>query len=322
MRLSRLAALCAAAVLLTSPAAAQNSECAGVSTFNNGRQTCDAAVDFARAYHPLAGLAASGGNPVLGSGGTTGRFGSFSVTLRANMFTLSVPDLSNVGADGTVPQQEELLAPAPLIEANLGIFPGTSSGLFSVDLLAAAQLVPNEEFSSDIRVDPGAARIGPVSLGLGFGARLGLLPSGGSLPAVAVSVMRRSIPSVGYGDVAAGDQIAADVSLNATNIRLTAGKQFSVLTLAAGLGWSRYSGEASADYDAGVGAAGQGTVALELSQSRMLYFVDAGLDFRFVKLVGEIGYQEGKDQGLGTTFTGFDDTKGTTFYSVGLRVGI
>ena len=40
------------------------------------------------------------------------------------------------------------------------------------------------------------------------------------------------------------------------------------------------------------------------------------------QLLGEIGRQWGRDQGLATEFTGFDDTGGTTFYSVGLRVGI
>ena len=42
---------------------------------------CKVAVDLARAYHPVAGLAISGGNPVLGSGAASGRLGSFSVTL-------------------------------------------------------------------------------------------------------------------------------------------------------------------------------------------------------------------------------------------------
>jgi hypothetical protein len=54
----------------------------------------------------------------------------------------------------------------------------------------------------------------------------------------------------------------------------------------------------------------------------MLYFVNAGLDVGFLKVIGEIGRQSGKDQGLETVFAGFDDAAGTTFYSVGLRMGI
>ena len=310
----------AAAVLLTSPAAAQNSECAGVTTLEGARETCNVAVDLARGYHPLAGLAISGGNPVLGSGGASGRLGSFSITLRTNLIRISVPDLSNVGSGDPVPQDDELLAPAPLIEGHAGLFRGLRNGLLAVDLLAALQLVPNEDISDEIRVDPDAPSIGPVSLGTGIGLRVGVLPDEGPLPGVSVSFMYRSIPRIGFGDLADGDDVAADVRITSSNLRVTAGKKFAIVALAGGLGWSRYGGEAVARYDAGL--AGPQTISLDLRQSRMLYFLNAGLDFGLVKLVGEVGRQAGKDQNLGTVFTGFDDTEGTTFYSVGLRMGL
>ena len=320
MRVAFALASFAVAAACAGPALAQNSECAGVTTLDGARETCNVAVDVARAYHPIAGLLISGGNPVLGSGGASGRLGSFSITLRTNLVTLSIPDLTTAGSGGPVPQDDQIVAPAPLVEGHVGLFRGLASGLLAVDLLAALQLVPNEDVSDEIRVDPDAPSIGPVSLGTGFGVRVGVLPEDGVLPGVSVSVMRRSIPRVGFGDLATGDDVAADVRLSSTNVRLTAGKKFAVLAVAGGLGWSRYGGDASATYDGGL--AGPQTVVLELSQTRMLMFLDAGLDFGLVKLVGEIGRQSGKDQQLGTTFTGFDDTKGTTFYSVGLRVGI
>jgi hypothetical protein len=40
-----------------------------------------------------------------------------------------------------------------------------------------------------------------------------------------------------------------------------------------------------------------------------------------VKLLGEVGYQGGKDQKLSTDFEEFDTTKGKFFASFGLRVG-
>ena len=309
-------------LLIASPLAAQNPQCVALASADGSRQSCDAAIDFVRAYHPLAGLAVTGGNPVLGSGGAGGRLGSFSVTLRANGFRLSVPDLSNVSSGGTVPEDDELLAPAPVIEANVGLFPGLESGLLAVELLLAAQLVPNEKLAEGIRVDPDAARIGPVSLGLGVGARVGVLAERDLVPAFAVSVMRRTVPRVGYGDVAAGDEVAADVDLRATTLRVTAGKHISIVTLAAGFGWSRFTGEATAVYDVGIGPGSNGSVVLDLDQTRTMYFLDAGLDFRFVRVVGEIGYQQGRDQRLVTSFAGYDDTSGTTFYSVGLRMGL
>jgi hypothetical protein len=320
MRSALTVALTGSLLALAPPAAAQNPECAGVTNLDGARETCNVAVDLARAYHPVAGLAISGGNPVLGSGAASGRLGSFSVTLRTNLVRISVPDLSNLGSGGPVPQDDELVAPAPLIEGHAGLFRGLPGGLFAVDLLAALQLVPNEDVSDEIRVDPDAPSIGPVSLGTGVGVRIGVLADDGPLPGVSVSYMYRSIPRVGFGDLAGGDDVAADVRITSSNLRLTAGKKFAVLAVAGGLGWSRYGGDATAQYDAGV--AGQPVIALDLSQSRMLYFVNAGVDFGLVKLVGEIGRQWGKDQGLATEFTGFDDTGGTTFYSVGLRVGI
>ena len=310
----------ACALLVASVAAAQNAECAGVTTLEGAREACNVAVDLARGYLPVAGLAISGGNPVLGSGGASGGLGRFSVTLRTNLVRLSVPDLSNVGSGGPVPQDDELLAPAPLIEGHAGIFRGLPSGLLAIDLLAALQLVPNEDISDELRVDPDAPSIGPVSLGTGIGVRVGILRDEGPLPGVSVSFMYRTIPRIGFGDVAAGDDVAADVRITSTNLRLTAGKTFSVFTVAGGLGWSRHAGDAVARYDAGL--AGLRTISLDLSQSRMLYFLNDGLDLGLVKLVGEVGRQSGKDQNLETEFAGFDDAEGTTFYGVGLRVGI
>ena len=324
MRFVRLLAPIVAAAVVVSPAAAQNQQCQQFPTTDNARQSCDAAVDLTRAFTPVAGLLISGGNPVLGSSGASGGLGRFSFTIRANAVRLALPDLGSVGADGTVPQDDEILAPAPLVEASLGLFKGFNNGLLALDLLGAAQLVPNEDAFDEIRVDPDAPRIGPVSLGIGFGARVGVLPDDGTLPALAVSVMRRSIPSLGFGNVAAGDDIAADLDLHATNLRITAGKRFSVLSVGAGFGWSKYSGSARAQFDVdgtlpGSGVAG--VVDVPLSAERTMFFLDGGLDFRFVKLMGEVGVQSGKNQNLGTTFTGFDDAGATTFYSVGLRMG-
>lgn len=306
-------------VLSGSRLLAQNSQCAALSSADNSRQTCDAAVDLTRAYHPIAGLLISGGNPLLGSAASMGGLGKFAVSFRANGAHIVVPDLA-VDGSNNVAQSDELFAPAPLLEGAIGLFKGLPNGMLSLDFLGSAQLVPNEKLVSDIRVDPDAPRVGPVSLGLGYGGRLGLFGGSGVLPGVSVSVMRRSIPRVGFGDLGAGDDIAADVNLTATNIRVVASKRWAVLTLAAGAGWSRYTGDAVASFRGAPAGAPQ-TIGLHLDQSRKVIFADAGFDFRFVRIVGEIGHQSGRDQNLITNFQGFDDTKGTTFYSAGLRFG-
>lgn len=304
---------------IAAPLVAQNSQCAGFSTVDNGRQTCDAAADLTRAYHPIAGLLISGGNPLLGGGASMGGLGKFAVALRVNATHVIIPDLA-VGANNTVAQSDALLAPVPLLEGALGLFKGLPNGMLSLDFLGSAQLVPNEKLVSDIRVDSGAPRIGPISLGIGYGARLGILNGLGPLPGVSVSVMRRSIPTVGFGNLSAGDDLAADLNLHATAVRVVATKRWAVLTLGGGAGWSKYTGDAVATFrDPGTSL--PQNISLHLDQSRSVIFADAGFDLRFMKIVGEIGHQSGKDQQLITNFQGFDDTKGTTFYSAELRFG-
>jgi hypothetical protein len=318
MRFGRLlltAGLCGTAA----PLVAQNAQCAGFSTVQNGRQSCDAAVDLTRAYHPIAGLLISGGNPLLGGGASMGGLGKFAVALRANAAHVVIPDLA-VDANNNVAQSDARLAPLPLLEGALGLFKGLPNGMLSLDFLGSAQLVPNEKLVSDIRVDPDAPRIGPISLGLGYGARLGLLGEHGPLPGVSLSVMRRSIPTIGFGNLSAGDDLAADLNLQATSVRAVTSKRWAVVTLAGGAGWSKYTGDAVATFrDPATGL--PQNISLHLDQSRTVIFADAGIDLKFMKIVGEIGHQSGKDQQLITNFQGFDDTKGTTFYSAELRFG-
>ena len=309
----------AALVLAAAPLGAQNAQCSSLSTADNSRQTCNAAIDLTRAYHPIAGLLISGGNPLLGSDASMGGLGKFAFSLRANATHVVVPELT-VDGNNNVAQSDEILAPAPLIEGAVGLFRGLPNGMLSLDFLGSLQLVPNEKLVDDLRVDADAPRVGPVSLGLGYGGRLGLFGGSGILPGVSVSVMRRSIPAVGFGMMTAGDDIAADVNLHATNIRVVASKRWAVFTLAAGAGWSRYTGDAIASYRGSPAGVPQ-TVSLHLDQRRKVIFADAGLDFRFLRIVGEIGRQAGRDQQLVTNFQGFDDTKGTTFYSAALRFG-
>ena len=298
-------------------AAAQNTECApyGGAT----RRVCDAAVDGTRAFHPIAGLLVSGGNPVLGTAATLGGLGHFSVTARANAAHVVLPEPGYDGSSTTVPASEELYAPVPLLEGAAGIYGGLPSGLLAVDLLASAQLLPTDQIDH-LTVDQGARRIGDVALGLGYGARIGVTRDLGPLPAVSVSVMRRDIPTIAYGDLAQGDQFHYAVDLHATNIRLVASKQLATLALAAGVGWDRYTGDAT------IAVRDQATLAelpeidLGLKQSRVLAFLDAGLDLAALKLVGEAGYQGGKDQKLTTDFENVDTTKGKFFAGLGLRV--
>ena len=302
------------------PLAAQNSECAAYS--GQAGNICNAAVDGTRTFHPLAGLLISGGNPVLGSGGPLGGLGHFSVTARVNAVKVVLPDLNYSGNTNTVAPGDTVFAPAPLVEGAVGLFGGLPGGLLAVDGLLSAQLLPTDQIKN-ITVDSSATRIGKIALGVGYGARIGIVRESALLPGVALSVMRRGIPTIQYGSISGGDNYTYAVNLRATNLRLTAGKSFSVLSVAAGLGWDHYTGKAHITFtDPTLPISPVESADVKLATSRMLVFADAGLSLSVVKLVGELGYLGGKDQHLTTNFQGFDPKAGKLFGGVGLRLGL
>ncbi len=305
------------AVALVSPAWAQTPECSAYS--GNAERVCAAGVDGTRAFHPVFGMLVSGGNPTIGSAATMGGIGHASLTLRANGVNLVLPDLAYTGSSTTVPAGDKLFLPAPLVEGSLGLYKGMSAGLFAVDFLGSAQLLPTNQIDN-VSVDSEARRIGSIALGLGYGARIGLLRGMGPLPNISVSVMRRNVPTITYGDVASGDEFSYAVNLNATNIRLVASKQLAVLDLAGGVGWDKYTGDAIIQFRDPITTVLQPNVPVELDDSRLVGFVNAGLSMSMIRLTGEVGYQGGKDQNLSTDFEDFDTTKGKFFAGLGLRV--
>jgi hypothetical protein len=315
----RAAHLVAGLCLLTavSSASAQAPECTGY--VSNAQRVCTAAVDGTRAFHPLLGILVSGGNPTIGTASTLG-FGHAVVTLRANATEVVLPDLSYNGAGTTVPAGDKLFAPAPLVEGALGVSKGMSGGLFALDILGSAQLLPTTQIDN-FSVASDAPRVGSIALGIGYGARIGILREAGPLPAVSLSIMRREIPRIGYGSISSGDAYGYGLDLHATNLRLVASKQLLILGIAAGLGWDKYTGDAVINFRDPITLTPQPPIPVALNSSRGLAFVNAGLNLAVLKLTGEIGYQTGEDQNLSTDFEDFDTTKGKFFAGLGLRVG-
>jgi hypothetical protein len=301
------------------PLAAQNPECSLYALVDEqAGRVCNAAVDGARAFHPIVGLLTSGGNPVLGRAGSLGGLGRFAITARVNATNVVLPDLDYDGSTGVVAKDDELFFPSPLVEGAVGLVGGR--GLVGLDLLASAQLLPTGVVDG-LEVDPDATNIGSVALGFGFGARVSLFGHAGPLPGVSVSLMRRSIPRVAYGDLTSGDDYAYAADVQAWNLRAVAGRRFSVLTVAGGLGHDWYDGDASASFrEPFTGIVIRQDV--ELNTSRTMLFADAGVDFNHVRIVAEAGYQFGKDQNIGTVFQDFDPSSGRFFAAAGLQFGL
>ena len=300
------------------PAFAQTSECAAYAS--STRRVCSAAVDATRAFHPIAGILVSGGNPTIGSAGTLGGIGHATFSLRANAVELVLPDLDYSGGAATVAAGDMFWAPAPLVDGAIGIYRGMPGGLLGIDLLGSAQLLRTDQIDN-FTVAAGAKEIGGLALGLGYGVRVGLLGESILLPAVSVSVMRRDMPQITYGNVLRSDRYSYGVDLHATNLRLAASKKLMIFDLAAGVGWDKYSGDALIRFRDPVTGVTQPDVLVDLDNSRTLGFLNAGMNLSFLRITGEVGYQAGKDQQLTTNFEDFDTTAGKLFAGLGLRVG-
>jgi hypothetical protein len=320
-----IALAAAAAAVGAGPMRAQgNAQCAayGSGLFGSGQaeRVCNAAVDGASLFTPVAGVLITGGNPFLGATNGLGGFGHLDVTIRANATTVVIPDFSYNGEGTTVGSQQKLFAPAPLVEGALGIFPGIHRGQFAVDLLGSAQLLPTT-LIHDVHIDVNANKIGTIALGFGIGGRVTLIPARRGAPGLSVSVMHRGLPRIGVGDILSGDQFSYITALNTTEYRATAAARLGAVRLGVGGGWNHYSTDAEIIFVDPVTDAEQPPINLAIRDTRALGYIDAGVGAGIFYLIGEVGAQRGKDLGLVTTFADNDPTETRLFASIGLRFG-
>ena len=308
--------LAAVLALAATPLAAQNPECAPYTGVSQAENVCNAAVDATRYFHPLLGLAISGGNPVVGSFRTLGGLGHLSIGLRATAFEASVPDLAYDGSSATVPSGGKVPLGAPTIDAALGLFNGMSNGLLSVDLLGSVVAVPNNV--ANLTVDPDASTLGDFAYKIGYGARVGIFRGGFPIPSIGVSYMKRSIPTVQYGDVALGDDYSYRIGLDATNLRLTAGWRLALFDIGVGIGKDKYSGDAVVEFKHPITLATE-TINIALEESRTTLFADLGINLGPLKVGGEVGLQTKNDLNTTSDFAGVDVNEGQKYASLGIR---
>jgi len=286
-------------------------------------RACNTAVDAIRAFHPLAGMIVSGGNPVIGTAATLGGIGHVSVTARINAIKAALPNPDSANTT-SVPASFHGAIPAPIVEASLGLL-GGKGGLLSVDALASAVILPTSGVSG-LSVDSNATHIGSAALGIGYGARVGVLGGKFPIPAVSVSWMHRTLPRIQYGTLGStfltGDQFAFSMDLRADNYRAVASWKFVLIDVAAGLGIDHYtSSQTSITFHDGTTPTSVRTIVINPNNTREVLFVDGGLNLAAVKFVAELGFQTGKDQSFATTFRDFDPKAGHVFGGVGIRFG-
>ena len=306
----------------TSLAAQGDPQCNALPNVDAAR-ACNTAVDAIRAFHPLAGMIVSGGNPVIGTAATLGGIGHLSVTARVNGIKAALPNPDSANAT-SVPASFHGAIPAPIVEASLGLL-GGKGGFLSLDALGSAVVLPTSGVSG-LSVDSNATHIGSAALGIGYGARVGVLSGHFPIPAVSVSWMHRTLPRLQYGTLGAtflsGDQFAFSMDLRADNYRAVASWKFVMVDVAAGLGIDHYtSSQTSISFHDGTTPTSVTTIVINPNNTREVLFVDGGLNLAAMKLVAELGFQTGKDQSFATTFRDFDPKAGHVFGGLGIRFG-
>lgn len=312
-----------AMILGAAPLLAQEPQC-NIPASQSATSACNTAVDAIRAFHPLAGMIVSGGNPVLGTAKPLGGFGHVMITARVNGIKAALPNADSA-SQSSVPSSFHGVIPAPVVEAAIGLLRGRG-GLLAVDALGSAVVLPTSGVSG-LSVDSNATRIGSAALGIGYGARVGLLAGGFPIPAVSVSWMHRTLPRIQYGSLGptfgTGDQFEFNMDLRADNYRAVASWKFVLLDLAAGLGFDHYTSSATniSFHDDPLNVTHVRTVVINPSGTREVAFVDGGINLVALKLVAELGYQTGKDQHFTTNFSDFDPKAGHVFGGIGLRFG-
>lgn len=321
------------------PAMAQN----GRVTCNTTQQlqdACQKAQDVFGYMTPQIGTSLAGGNTILGSAGSLGGLGHFSIGVRANAIQGSLPDVENftVSISGasrsTLPTKDQVLG-APAAEVALGIFGGIPLGLTrvgGVDAIVTAMYLPNVSTDNfDVETDGGGLK-------LGYGARLGLLKETLVVPGLSVSFLKRDTPELHLfasteGGALGTEKDEIDLSgfqVKTTSWRVTASKNFLVLGLAAGVGQDTYDAGAKLRVTVREGAVGacsaatpcSGTFNFDNDITRTTYFGDVALNFPFIKIVGEVGQAAGGKLNE-PTYNDFADRKANDsqlFGSLGIRL--
>lgn len=302
----------------------------GVISGVSGADACTKARDLFAFIMPQAGVALSGGNPVLGEGGTMGGWGKRAISLRVSAvdghvpknvvpISLSGPAIaSNFGATRAP-------VPVPSVDAAIGLFAGIPAGLTNVggvDILLGATYLPTvteDEFSFAPQTS---------SLALSYGVRVGALQESSVVPGVSISYMRRKLPTVSLGYASGNDTISVgNLAATSNSLRVVASKRVAIFGLAVGVGRDQLENTAGVEAvvnETVLGAPQRGSITLSglrHTTTRNTAFVNASVGLLMARLVAEIGWSAAGEQDPTTnTFDGRAANEGFRYGSLGVTV--
>lgn len=288
---------------------------------------CRKSEDLFRFLAPQVGVALSGGNVLLGEGGTLGGWGKRSAVLRVTVVAGRVPD-KPVSLSPTGPASSDFGAAraavrVPALDVGIGLFRGIPLGLTNVggvDLLLGVSVVPNVSRDEFNITSEGRSLAGT------FGLRVGVLQESALVPGVALSVSRRRLPSTSVTYRTQDDTLGAfNTRVASTAYRLTINKRFGLVGLGAGIGRDELDTRTNVEAVINATVAGEPvrTVAalrdVRDRASRGTSFVNASFGLARAQLVAELGRSRAGP--LRETLNTFGDRRANEAYLYG-SVGV
>jgi hypothetical protein len=295
------------------------------------QDACQKSVDLFNFLAPQLGLSS---RAATRSRGRVGPWGGSDTSGRAYARPPSAAPLprfdrvavtSNGARASAIPVRTTTVA-FPVADLAIGLFAGVPVGITRVgglDALLNATYVPDlDRGEVQVRTSGGRLRIG-------YGVRLGLLGETALVPGVSVSVLRRETPTTAITAVAGNDTLGVSgTRVRTDSWRLTAGKRFLFLGVAAGVGRDQYQADARVagvvnDAVLGVPVRAESSVDLRQTVTRTNVFGNLTLlAIPFARVVGEVGRTSGGT--LAPTYNSIDGRRpdaAYTYASLGVRLG-
>jgi hypothetical protein len=284
------------------------------------QDACTQAYDLFQFMAPQLGIALAGGNAVLGPASTLGGIGHFTVGVRVNAIAGLVPDVgsfsqSTSGAQrSTLPTSRTVIG-LPTADLAVGLFGGVPLPLAKiggVDLLLSGQYVPTID-TDNVTITPS------TNLKIGYGARVGLLDGSLLLPDIAVTYLKRDLPTTDIIGTAGNNTLSVnDATVETSAWRIVASKGLLMFGVAAGYGQETYDQSATVSAQANNNSSSENTVSQSLTRSNMF------LDFSFTplplfKLTAEVGQTSGGTVDTYNSFEGGAADRSLTYFSLGAR---
>ena len=322
-----LTVLGAGAALAQSGSTLQTSTCPG----GFAQDACQQAYDIYQFLAPQLGTAIAGGNATIGQGSTLGGLGHFSIGVRVNAVQGAYPQVnlytqSISGAQHNNLKTQDQFIPFPTADAAIGILSGIPLGvtnILAVDALVSATYVPNYT-GNNITISPNQ------NFQFGYGARVGILQESIVVPGVAVTYIKRDLPTttLSGSTSSSGSNNTYSFAINnldvkTTSWRVVASKSLVVLGFAVGAGQDKIDNSANITAtvtNGGVPVTGSPSGTSQ-SLTRTNFFGDVSLNLPLFKIVGEAGQVSGGSVSTYNTFTGGAADRSLTYFSLGLRLG-